>query len=48
MKIRKVCRQPIERVAADPQKGLTAKDVQERIDKGYVNIALDPNEKSTA
>ena len=48
MKIRKVCRQPIERVAADPQKGLTAKDVQERIDKGYVNIASDPNEKSTA
>ncbi len=41
-------RPPIERVSADPEVGLSASNVRERIDKGYVNIATDPNEKSTA
>ena len=48
MKMKKTCRQPIERISADPEVGLTKDNVNERIDKGYTNIATDPNEKSTA
>ncbi|MBR1535274.1 MAG: hypothetical protein IJ639_12985, partial [Ruminococcus sp.] len=40
-------REPIERVQASSEKGLTAEQVEERVKKGYVNIATDPNEKST-
>lgn len=38
---------PIERVEAAPEQGLSAKAVEERVQKGYVNKATDPNEKST-
>ena len=38
-------RAPIERVCPDFQKGLTQEQVNERIQKGYVNLADDPNEK---
>lgn len=40
-------REPIERVQASSEKGLTAEQVEERVKKGYVNIATNPNEKST-
>lgn len=40
-------RPPIKRVEAAPEQGLTAQAVEERVQKGYVNIATDPNEKST-
>ena len=39
--------QPIERVQAKPEEGLSSAAVEERVKKGYVNIATDPNEKST-
>ena len=48
MKKRTAPRQPVERIQAAPDQGLTDAAVTERIDKGYVNIATDPNEKSTA
>ena len=38
----------IERVKADPDFGLTEKQVDERVSGGFVNIAADPTEKSTA
>lgn len=38
---------PIERVQALPESGLTQQAVDERVKKGYVNVAVDPNEKST-
>lgn len=38
---------PIERVQAPADTGLNAQAVEERVKKGYVNIATDPNEKST-
>ncbi len=37
----------IERVDADPAVGLSAAQVDERLKKGYANIATDPNNKST-
>ncbi|MBP5255507.1 MAG: HAD-IC family P-type ATPase, partial [Clostridia bacterium] len=37
---------PIERIEASPETGLSEAAVDERIAKGYVNVALDPNEKS--
>ncbi len=40
-------RPPIDRVKANVETGLTSAQVDERIKKGYVNIATDPNEKST-
>ena len=40
-------RQPIERINAPAEKGLSAKAVEERIKKGYINTPTDPNEKST-
>lgn len=40
-------RPPIDRVQAAADTGLTAQQVGERVEKGYVNIATDPNEKST-
>lgn len=36
---------PLERINPDPQTGLTREQVEERIRKGYVNLADDPNEK---
>ena len=47
MRQKKLQRPPIERIQADPDCGLTAEDVLERTEKGYLNIAADPNEKST-
>ena len=45
---KKVVEKPfIERVEADPSAGLTQKQVDERVSKGYVNVATDPNDKST-
>lgn len=40
-------RPPIDRAQAMPNEGLTAAQVRERVEKGYVNEATDPNEKST-
>ena len=40
-------RQPIDRVEAAPSAGLSTQAVEERVKKGYVNIATDPNEKTT-
>ncbi|MBP5312489.1 MAG: HAD-IC family P-type ATPase [Clostridia bacterium] len=37
----------LERVDADPSAGLTGSQAEERIAKGYRNIAADPNDKST-
>lgn len=47
MRQKKIAKAPLERLQADPDRGLSAAAVQERIDKGYVNTAADPNEKST-
>ena len=41
-------KQPVDRIQALPDVGLTSKQVDERKNKGYVNIATDPNDKSTA
>ena len=38
---------PIERVLTQAETGLSAQQVEERIKKGYVNAATDPNEKTT-
>ncbi len=40
-------RDPVERVQAAIEIGLNAQQVEERTKKGWVNIATDPNEKST-
>ena len=40
-------REPIDRVQPLAEAGLTAAQVDERVKKGYVNIATDPNEKTT-
>lgn len=40
-------RAPLERACPDFQKGLTAEQVTERVQKGYTNLADDPNEKGT-
>ena len=40
-------RQPITRVKTTADTGLSTMAVEERVRKGYVNIATDPNEKST-
>lgn len=42
-----VQRQPVERITARPDTGLTAHQAEERLKKGYANVATDPNEKST-
>ena len=47
MKKKTTVRQPIDRVQASPEAGLSEQQVKERVDKGYSNIATDPNEKST-
>ncbi len=39
---------PIDRVNAAPDRGLTAAQVQERLQKGYANIVTDTNQKTTA
>ncbi len=39
-------RTPIERIDAAPDVGLSREAAEERIEKGYVNISTDPNEKS--
>ena len=48
MSKRIIQRQPIERVQSTAETGLTAQQVEERVKNGYVNIVVDPNEKSTA
>lgn len=47
MKKKNIQRAPIERIETDPYTGLTSEIVEDRVQKGYVNIATDPNEKST-
>ena len=47
MKKKRIQREPIERIQASADTGLTEKQVSERISKGYVNTATDPNEKTT-
>ena len=42
-----VQRRPVDRIEAAPDKGLTSAQVKERVEKGWLNIAVDPNEKST-
>ena len=37
----------IERIQATPEKGLSTKDAEERDKRGYSNIAVDPNKKTT-
>lgn len=46
--MKKQCSQhpPIDRITAQPDTGLTAQAVKERIKKGYINVAEDPNKKS--
>ncbi len=46
MKKNKDKKLPIERIKAAPDAGLSAEAVEERINKGYVNQATDPYEKS--
>ena len=47
MSKKSIQRPQLDRVEASPETGLTAAQVEERVKKGYVNIATDPNEKST-
>ena len=47
MKKSRYQKSPIERVEAAPERGLSAQQVEERTQKGYVNIATDPNKKTT-
>ncbi len=42
-----VQREPVERIQTSVEVGLTSEQVAERTKKGYVNIATDPNEKTT-
>ena len=42
-----VQREPVERIQTSAEVGLTSEQVAERTKKGYVNIATDPNEKTT-
>ena len=46
MKRKNASDQTIERVNADFNVGLSAEEVRERVEKGYVNVADDPNQKS--
>ena len=39
---------PIERIDTHPDKGLTARQAEERAAKGYLNKTTNPNEKTTA
>lgn len=39
-------RLPLDRVQPSPDRGLTTAQVEERVQKGYVNVAADPNEKT--
>ncbi len=47
MSRKKINRPPIDRIQASPELGLTEEAVEERIKKGYVNVSIDPNEKSS-
>ena len=47
MSKKSIVKQPVERIEAAPDAGLSAQAVEERVQKGHVNIATDPNEKST-
>ena len=47
MSKKRIEKAPIDRIAAAPDTGLSKAAVDERVRKGYVNIAVDPNEKST-
>ena len=48
MKNKKAEKPPIKRVQATCETGLTKQEVDERIRKGYVNVAQDPNRKNMA
>ncbi len=41
-------KQPVSRIQASPDVGLTSQQVAERTNKGHINFTTDPNEKSTA
>ena len=47
MKKSDIKREPIERIEADVNVGLSSRQAEERVAKGYGNTATDPNEKST-
>ncbi|MBQ9416585.1 MAG: HAD-IC family P-type ATPase [Clostridia bacterium] len=44
---KKLKREELERVQADLQTGLNSEQVAQRVEKGYANVTVDPNEKST-
>ena len=46
MKNSKKEKPPIDRVQTAYDAGLTKKEVEERIQKGYVNVTQDPNQKN--
>ena len=46
MKNKTEVRKPIDRIVANIDTGLSAKEVEERTKKGYVNVADDPNKKT--
>ena len=48
MSRKKIIRQPLDRVDADVNSGLSDAQVEERIRKGYANVTVDANEKSAA
>ncbi len=47
MKKNKNQKVPVDRVEATPDIGLSKEQVDERVKKGHVNIATDPNKKTT-
>ena len=47
MSKKSIQKQPIDRILTQPDVGLTAQQAEERTKKGYVNVAQDPNEKTT-
>ena len=47
MKKNKTQKVPVDRVEAAPDVGLSKEQVDERVKKGHVNIATDPNKKTT-
>ncbi len=48
MSKKSVRKPPVARIEAAPETGLTAQQVEERAQKGYVNATVDPNDKSVA
>ena len=46
MKKSKIAKPSIDRVQASYDAGLTAKEVEQRVQKGYINVTEDPNKKT--